>query len=495
MKKYILNHYYILRHDEKRSYIMSPGDYHIKKPINVNSGWLTKIHPAYAMMLSFFSCPTTIKEAADSISDFFGVDNQELIIDFITKLIDTKEPTYSTMNGFSSGFPVNLILEESQEFADRRMYVPKDFSFKELDFKGNRMYSAPLSVVFMPNNNCFTDCVYCYADKSKHNGDLSFDKIACFIQEAKKLKVRDILITGGDFFMFKKWEELLNLLNMNGYSPDLISTKVPLDEYQINIFSKYKIRLQISLDSLSNDIAKKMLNVPDGYIDKITYSINTIDKSNIGYQIATVITSYNCSISEIEKIAKFIEKLNNVERWEIRIAFKSLYSRSDFEQIKAGRSQIDAIGKWIEENKQEFKTKILWSPDDDTKYKKSTGGSKNFEGPKCAANISNIVILPDGNVTICEQLYWNKNFIIGNILDNNLEEIWTGKKAVSLWKRDIRSIKNDSPCNGCQDFKDCFDFGNRCYANIIKAYGNENIDYPDPRCHYAPNVLNSITHE
>lgn len=151
----------------------------------------------------FFSCPTTIKEAADSISDFFGVDNQELIIDFITKLIDTKEPTYSTMNGFSSGFPVNLILEESQEFADRRMYVPKDFSFKELDFKGNRMYSAPLSVVFMPNNNCFTDCVYCYADKSKHNGDLSFDKIACFIQEAKKLKVRDILITGGDFFMFK----------------------------------------------------------------------------------------------------------------------------------------------------------------------------------------------------------------------------------------------------------------------------------------------------
>lgn len=66
---------------------------------------------------------------------------------------------------------------------------------------------------------------------------------------------------------------------MNGYSPDLISTKVPLDEYQINIFSKYKIRLQISLDSLSNDIAKKMLNVPDGYIDKITYSINTIDKA------------------------------------------------------------------------------------------------------------------------------------------------------------------------------------------------------------------------
>lgn len=84
-----------------------------------------------------------------------------------------------------------------------------------------------------------------------------------------------------------------------------------------------------------------------------------------------VITSYNCSIFEIEKMAKFIDKLHNVERWEIRIAFKSLYSRSDFEQIKAGRPQIDAIGKWIEENKQKIKTKILWSPDDDIKYKKA----------------------------------------------------------------------------------------------------------------------------
>lgn len=495
MKKYILNHYYTLRHDRCRSYIMSQSDYHLKKPINVNSGWITKVHPAYAMMLSFFSCPTAISDAVENISAFFGIKNKDIVLDFITKLIEAEEPVYSTMDGYTSGFPVNLLIEESHEFAKRQIYIPEDFGFKELDFKANRMYVAPLSIVFMPNNNCLTDCVYCYADKRRLDNVLSFDVIERFVQEANKLKVRDLLITGGDFFMYKKWKELLDLLNKNGYFPDLISTKVPLDESQISTFSKYKIRLQLSLDSLSNDVVMSMHNVSSSYLDKMLSSIKLIDQSGIGYQIATVVTCHNDSISEIEKLATFIEELDNVERWEIRIAFKSLYSKSDFDLIKSNRSKIDIIEKWIKENNNRFKNKLLWSPDDDVKYKKSAGGSKNFEGPKCAANISNMVILPDGNVTICEQLYWNPNFIIGNIANNGIEEIWNGSKALSIWKKDIRSIKNDSQCKCCKDFKDCFDFGNRCYANIIKAYGDDNIDYPDLRCQYAPNFLYDITHE
>ncbi len=31
--------------------------------------------------------------------------------------------------------------------------------------------------------------------------------------------------------------------------------------------------------------------------------------------------------------------------------------------------------------------------------------------------------------------------------------------------------------------------------NITKSYGEENIDYPDPRCIYAPNFINTITHD
>lgn len=68
--KYILNHYYLLRHDEKRSFIMSRGDGFNQKPIPVNTGWVSKVHPAYAMMLSFFSEPISLSEASANIATF-----------------------------------------------------------------------------------------------------------------------------------------------------------------------------------------------------------------------------------------------------------------------------------------------------------------------------------------------------------------------------------------------------------------------------------------
>jgi len=69
--KYILNHYYTLRHDKKRSYIISPSDNSYEKPIPVNAGWVSRIHPAYAMMLSFFAVPVELEDAYKSIAKFF----------------------------------------------------------------------------------------------------------------------------------------------------------------------------------------------------------------------------------------------------------------------------------------------------------------------------------------------------------------------------------------------------------------------------------------
>ena len=48
-----------------------------------------------------------------------------------------------------------------------------------------------------------------------------------------------------------------------------------------------------------------------------------------------------------------------------------------------------------------------------------------------ADNRSHIYILSDGNVTVCEQMYWKERFIIGNILENSIEKIWNSPSAPS----------------------------------------------------------------
>lgn len=437
--KYILNHYYTLRHDQKRSYIMSQGDGFNKKPFPVNVGWMSRIHPAYAMMLSFFSEPIDLSIACSNIADFFQLPIDG-IKDFICNLLSAEEPTYTTLDGSTSGFPINLIIEADKEFTPRIKYSPEEFKFEELDFKTTRMFLAPISIVFMPNNNCITDCIYCYADTKTKPTQMSFDQIKTFVREAKELKVRDVMITGGDFFMYRNWSELLHLLIEEGYAPDLISTKVPLSPKIIETFEQFNIRLQISVDSLSSSITQKVLHVNENYSRNMRQALKDINASSIRFQVATVLTNINDSIKNLEEVAHFLKDLDRLERWEIRVAFRSLYSKENFESIKSNRNQISTIEKWIELKQKNFPTEILWSPDDDVKYKKSVGGSAKFEGPICSANMSNMIILPDGAVSVCEQLYWNENFIIGDICKNTIKEVWSSSKAIGLWKRKQSSI-------------------------------------------------------
>ena len=57
------------------------------------------------------------------------------------------------------------------------------------------------------------------------------------------------------------------------------------------------------------------------------------------------------------------------------------------------------------------------------RYYSDKGSSKKFHGAASFVLSSRVFILPDGNVTICEQLYWNSHFIIGDVQRTNLKDI------------------------------------------------------------------------
>lgn len=492
--KYILNSYYILRHDVSRTFILGGRNGRKSNGIPVDVNWISMIHPAYAMMLSFFSTPITLDGASESIANFFSFP-QNQVIDFLKQMIGAKECWSTKMAGFDSGFPKNLIISEQEQPNHLIKYSPSDFSFSNLDSKSRRTQSAPLSIVWMPNNNCYTSCEYCYADRKHHHCIFSLDNIKRFVKDAASSGVTEIMLTGGDFFENPHWKEILCILKKEGYNVDMISTKKPLTCAELLTFREYGVRLQFSFDTTSEDIAKKLLNVKEGYSTRIKDSIKTTDELKLDFQVATVLTNINDTIENLDALYSFLSTLKFIRHWEIRVAFRSLYSKADFDTIKSTREQIDKISTWIEEKKKVSPIDILWSPDDDDKYQKAKGGSKYFEGPICAANMSNMIVLPDGTATICEQLYWNPKFVIGNVFTETICDIWNSDKAIKLWKRQQQTIDEKSPCRKCKDFQDCFDNGNRCFANIIKAYGNENSDYPDPRCNLAPKFIKDITHE
>lgn len=490
MSKIVFNHCYILRHDDKRSYIIGREDVKMSNR-KFDSGIISKIHPIYAMIFSFFSKPIEREEAVKMISDFLDMDEtNNMICDLIEKFVNNESAIDLEYEGFVNHIPTNILIDEADSIAECKFYSPIDFVYTDLDFESQRFCRAPLGIVYVVNNRCYTNCIYCYADKRVNSNMLSLDVLENIFRDAKQMGILEIGLSGGELFLYNNWRRLLDLLLKYDYKPSLVSTKIPLDKKTILDFKQYDIPLQISLDSINRDILSKILNVSDSYAELIKSTIRLIDSYGLNYQIATVIVKLNESLQEIMSLYSFISSLDNVSRWEVRTAFKSLYSNCDFVNIRPTNEAINLIDQWLKSI--DSKLNILWVPPMKDKYFKSDKGSQYFEGNRCSANYSHMILLPDGKVTICEQLYWNPRFIIGDLTKQSIAEVWNSKKALELANPDKQQFRENSPCKKCNLFEQCISFSNRCIVDILKAYGLQNIDYPDPRCKNAPTFLYEI---
>jgi radical SAM protein with 4Fe4S-binding SPASM domain len=491
--KIVFNHYYRLRHDIKRSYILAPNNIPQNKKVEIDNGWVSRIHPIYAMIFSFLSLPIEVEDAIEKISYFLDIESS-VVEKLLSLLINNEEPCHADYESYKNGFPRNIIIHEDFAFAEPQIYTPELFVFEELDFNCNRLFKAPLTLVFMVNNQCVTNCVYCYADKITKSKDISFSKIKKMIEEARSLNIKDFMIIGGELFLYREWRKLLDLLISQQYIPDLLSTKVPISEDDIRYLQGKNIPIQISIDSLNPIELNKILNVNEKYSDSLKNTLQNLERYRIEFQVATVLTIYNESTETLEELFTYLSNFKHLRRWEVRVAFKSLYSKKDFDEIKLSRKKINEIEHWVKEKQKNTSMNILWSPDDNETYFKEKGGSQNFSGPFCSGNNTNLVILPDGKVTICEQLYWDPRFIVGDINNQTIEEIWTSEAALNFSKPSKKIINKTSVCKSCELFDSCFTNSNRCIPNILKVYGMKNWDYPDPRCEKAPQFIYDVTH-
>ena len=223
--------------------------------------------------------------------------------------------------------------------------------------------------------------------------------------------------------------------------------------------------------------------------------MNFFDKYKLRYKVTTVLTKINASVSNVLDLYEFLQQFQCLAHWEVRIAHKSLYSKWNFEKLKIAKESIQQIDEAVQKIKGHSKFKISWEPVDRKHYFQAKQGSKSFKGSRCSANYSNMMILPDGKVTICEQLYWNPNYIIGDLTKQSIPEVWNSPRALALAfpKRD--DFRDVSPCKRCKIFEECYNFPNRCIVDVLKGYGEVNSDFPDPRCVEAPAFLSELRPE
>ncbi len=488
MDSYIFNHDYILRHDEKRTFIVQKN-----RKNDSSYGWISVIHPIQAMILSFFSESNQYDKVIEEISYFLET-NKQNTIKIIEPFIENSESFYTEHDKQEFRFPKNVLIKTNSNKSPIRRYSVEQFTFKKLDFVSKRFYTGPLNITLMPTNVCATNCIYCYADKSYKVKDyLSLERIKEILDEANELNVMSFEIVGGEVFKHPEWEKILQYYVDKGFDPKRISTKVPLNREDISKLKKIGInKIQVSLDTLLEKNLNYILKTNKNYFNQIVESLKLLDEENIDIKIQTILTKYNCTREDMLSIFNYIKSFKNVNGWAIRPAFTSIYNGNDF---VPSLSQINEVFNSVEPLKLQIKNIDYDRTFLDRGYMSIEGGSENFEGAECSSNRSHIFILPDGKVTICEQLYWKPNFIIGDISKDTIKNVWNSEHSLFLYNLKKSDLSENNPCKVCEIFDSCYKNMNRCWAEVVKAYGDENWDYPDPRCKMAPKMRTNLIYQ
>lgn len=483
----ILNPIYTLKPDKGRALIIptfSPRDY-LYSP-SISNTYV--IHPIYAIILSFMdgrSIEECVMDAADKL---------KVPTNYIQKLVDgwfeNPEPIRLKSKEDISMFPPYMLIQNSK--FDSKKYDYRDFLYEDLDTVMKRHYT-PSALTLMLNNTCYTKCVYCYQDKRKSvSCSVPFERISQIINEAADLHVVNFDVIGGEFFLYPYWKELLSDLRKHGFQP-YISTKIPIQEEDVRFLSEVGIMdLQLSIDSLIQNHLRVSLNVKEDYPTKIKETLNLLEKYKIPTIIHSVLTSHTDSIDDMKSIYEELCKHSNIIEWKVVKGEETLYPQVDFKEIEISNDKLNAISEFLTQLQptsffniscpEMRHDEILKKPKEEaTELRRFLGKNRSF----CSGLFSHLYILPDGNVTMCEQLYWNPNFIVGNIINQSIEQIWNSSKTLGLYHIRQEDIPSDSLCSTCGHFKVCRETRQVCYREIIKKYGRDKWYYPDVNCPLA----------
>ena len=491
MKTLLFNPEYHLRQDGNRVILFSDDEVS-----EIAQEWFSFIHPYQAMMLSFFNGQEPYQQEIMACAEFFRLSYgamRSVIRRFTGK---TQWFTVRSGNHYLN-FPRNVLIETEQGEAQRSdRYSPLDFKYMgDPDYSTYRLV-FPMTINIELTMRCYADCIYCYANKHLQDRSmLSLADIERFVREAKAGGVFNIDINGGDVVLHPHIREILHILVDNGYKP-LVSTKTVLEKDFIDyVRSLGQVRLQLSLDAANPAILREMIGVGEDYLPRVACSLAYLSEIGMPININAVITRHNADLSEIRRLLDFVSQYSAVRELRFNPCGYSLY-KSNYAEIVLTAEQMQDVSDAIEQMAPNYPLlSIKFSSfDKSDEYEDGHKAAQFKHRALCTGGTRNAVLLPNGDMTICEELYDHPAFILGNVRHSSIADVWNSDKALKLYRTPIRATSS-SACGKCPELQQCRTGCGVCWKMVLMAYGKDNWDYPDPRCPKAPPPFHHFYYE
>ncbi len=302
-----------------------------------------------------------------------------------------------------------------------------------------RRCKQPIDFLHVVTFRCVVDCVYCYSRPAGATRELlPLERLAELLEEAGQLGIK---------------------------------TEAGLES------------IQVSIDAMDESFHDSLVSRP-GHHRKLLASLDHIRDAGLRLRTNTVVTSRNYP-DALRLIPYLAERYENLVKIELSPYGRSLY-RHDDGLFLSSEQQID-----LREHVARYQARYP-----QIRIHASEGGGTTDRRPHdrkledhrnravCSGGRWGFTLLPDGQVTICEELYYHPAFLVGHLRRQSIMEMWTSRELHSLLCPEQSQALG--PCSTCPIFAECHYGRGRCYKRALQGYGIDHPDWPDPKCPYAP---------
>jgi Fe-coproporphyrin III synthase len=270
----------------------------------------------------------------------------------------------------------------------------------------------------------------------------------------RKLKVREVVLSGGEALMHSNLWRLCDLLRQHKIRVTLLSTGLLIKKYAREII-EYIDTVIVSLDG-SEKVHDKIRNIPQGFA-KLSEGVNALKGLNFNFPVTgrSVLQRYNffdlinivraakrIGLDQISFLAADVSSgaFNRAERWGAeRVSDVSLSTAETLEFEKTVRQSFIELS-------HEYRTGfIAESPAKMVKlvqYYKAVNKNSDYPEVVCNAPWVSAVIESDGRVLPC---FFHKPY--GNIYEKDFLEIINSKVARNFRKN--LDMGEDEICKKC----------------------------------------------
>lgn len=357
--------------------------------------------------------------------------------------------------------------------------------FAHYHFPAPRL-ERPLSVMIAFTNRCSCSCRYCYAER-RDCREFAVDQWIPVFDELAENEIFLVDIAGGDIFARKDGLEILGEMVSRDFT-FFLSTKslISFDEAErlvnmgiglLDVPKYLRRRVQVSIDSADKDIASYLVRHP-GYFEQATQTVINLLRAGISPRIKCVLTSYNADAPE--KLVPYFADLG-VATFDFVYYTKSYYRHENSLFLSA--QQKLHLHRIFEKLKLDYPSLDLTFQDETTTNKPLAMSCEQWDSRAvCSGGRSNMVIQPDGDVTLCDQVPHRDPFVVGNVFEQSVIDVWKSQRLLDFLYPEREKFKG-TVCFDCSQFIRCLGpegLRGYCYRDALFYYGSM-YDAP-PEC-------------